>query len=97
MEEKPEKIHKRQFPIKKNFNMNLSVISQPEQYNRSIKMVNNKRKNQSSMSAPKIERHKKFISSNGIYKNFYFDNFNSIKQNQNDLDIKKKVRINFFI
>jgi len=96
MEEKPEKIHKKIFNVKNNFDKNLSVISN-EPCNRSIKIFRNVRKNQASMSAPKIERHKKFISLKDNYKNFYLDNFNSIKQNQNDIDDKKKVRIFLFI
>jgi hypothetical protein len=96
MEEKPEKMHKKIFNVKNNFDKNLSVISN-EPCNRSIKIFRNVRKNQASMSAPKIERHKKFISLKDNYKNFYLDNFNSIKQNQNDIDDKKKVRIFLFI
>ena len=95
MEEKPEKIHKKIFNVKNNFDKNLSVISN-EPCKRSIKIFKNIRKNHASMSAPKIERHKKFISLKDNYKNFYLDNFNSIKQNQNDLDDKKKVRIFFY-
>ena len=94
MEEKPEKIHKRRIPVKKNIEINLTVIAD-EPRNRSVKMFRNVRKNQSSMSAPKIERYKKNM--NGNYKNFYLDNFNSIKQNQIDLDIKRNVRIFFYI
>ena len=44
MEEKPEKIHKRIIPIKGNFDLNLSVISN-EPINRSVKLYKNKRKN----------------------------------------------------
>ena len=92
MEEKPEKLHKRRIPEKKHFDINLTVLS-PEPINKSIKLYKNKRKNQSSMSAPKIEKCNKFISLKDIYKNFYLDSFNSIKQNQIDLDIKRKVRL----
>ena len=95
MEEKPEKLHKRIFPIKRNFDLSLSVIS-PEPVNRSIKLYKNKRKNQSSLSAPKIERHKKLISLKDNYKNFYLDNFNCDKLNQNDLDKRRLVR-NIFL
>ena len=92
MEEKPEKIHKRIIPIKRNFDLNLSVISS-EPMNRSVRLYKNKRKNQTSLSAPKIERSKKFISLKDNYKNFYLDNFNCDKLNQNDLDKKRLVRI----
>lgn len=94
MEEKPEKLHKRRIPEKNHFDVNLTVLS-PEPINRSIKLYKNKRKNQSSMSAPKIEKCNKFISLKDIYKNFYLDSFNSIKQNQIDLDIKRKVRLSY--
>ena len=92
MEEKPEKIHKRIIPIKGNFDLNLSVISN-EPINRSVKLYKNKRKNQCSFSAPKVDRCKKFISLKDNYKNFYLDNFNCDKLNQNDLDKKRLVRI----
>jgi hypothetical protein len=94
MEEKPQKMHKRFVPIKRNIDLSLSVIS-PEPINRSVRLYKNKRKNQSSFSAPKIERCKKFISLKDNYKNFYLDNFNSDKLNQNDLDKKRIVRILF--
>ena len=94
MEEKPQKMPKRFVPIKRNIDLNLSVIS-PEPINRSVRLYKNKRKNQSSFSAPKIERCKKFISLKDNYKNFYLDNFNSDKLNQNDLDKKRIVRILF--
>jgi len=94
MEEKPQKMPKRFVPIKRNIDLNLSVIS-PEPVNRTVRLYKNKRKNQSSFSAPKIERCKKFISLKDNYKNFYLDNFNSDKLNQNDLDKKRIVRILF--
>ena len=77
MEEKPEKLHKKNIPLKKNFAVNLSVIA-PENNNRNIKIFDNIRKNKCSMSAPKIDRHQKFISIKDNYKNFYLDSFNSI-------------------
>ena len=48
------------------------------------------------MSAPKIDRHQKFISIKDNYKNFYLDSFNSIKQNLNDINNKRIVSI-FFV
>ncbi len=92
MEEKPEKFHKKRIPIERHFNKNLSVITQ-EPCNTSIKMFRNIRKNQSSLSMPKYEKHNKFISLKDNYKNFYYDNFNSIKMNQLDLINKKSVRL----
>ena len=94
MEEKPEKKHKRQIPIKKHINMNLSVMNDEPRCN-SIKIFRNIRKNQTS--APKIDKHKKYISLKDSYKNFYLDNFNSIKQNQDDINNKKRVRIIIYI
>ena len=91
MEEKPEKLHKRRIPLKKNIAINLSVLA-PENNNSSIKIYDNIRKNQCSMSAPKIDRHRKFISLKGNYRNFYLDSFNSIKQNQNDINNKKNIK-----
>lgn len=95
MEEKPEKLHKKNIPLKKNFAVNLSVIA-PENNNRNIKIFNNIRKNKCSISAPKIDRHQKFISIKDNYKNFYLDSFNSIKQNLNDINNKRIVSI-FFV
>ena len=96
MKEKPQKNHKRSIHIKNNIDMNLSVLL-PEPCKRNVKMFRNIRKNQSSISAPKIERNNKFISLKDNYKHFYLDNFNSIKQNQIDLDKKKVVSKYLFI
>ena len=67
--------------------------SSPITCNTSIKMFRNIRKNQSSLSMPKYEKNNKFISLKDNYKNFYYDNFNSIKMNQLDLINKKSVRL----
>ena len=91
MEEKPEKLHKKRIPLKRNIARNLSVIA-PENNNSCIKFYDNIKKNQCSMSAPKIERHRKFISLKDNYRNFYLDSFNSIKLNQNDINNKKNLK-----
>ena len=90
MSEKPERSHIRRIPRESNLSSSLTVI-------RDYRKIEGKRlhpelrKNQSSMSAPKIEHnHRQFIKS-ASDKNFYLDNFNSIKENQNHIDLRKRV------
>ena len=92
MAEKPEKPHIKRIPIQRNLSCSLTVLQ--DQPQRPIVRIN-PRKNQSSISAPKIERkNQKQISSSNYYKYFYLDNFNSIKQNENDIRQKHQVSKN---
>ena len=90
MAEKPEKPHIKRIPLKSNFASGPVVITENKKVE-SIKLNPKIRKNQSSISAPKIEKNKKQFSQTNYYKYFYLDNFNSEKLNQNDIDKKKKV------
>ena len=94
MTEKPEKAHIKRIPIQRNLSCSLTVIrDQPQRPG--IRFNPKLRKNQSSMSCPKIERqNKKHLSKNNYYKYFYLDNFNSIKQNENDVHKKHLVSQN---
>ena len=92
MAEKPEKAHIKRIPIESNFGSGPTVIKESP-ITKGIKLNPKIRKNQSSLSAPKIEigNKSKNLKQDSYYKYFYLDNFNSIKQNQNDIDIKNKV------
>lgn len=98
MAEKPEKAHIKRIPVESNFSSGPNVIKE-NKTRPGIKINPKIRKNASSMSAPKIEinkKNQKQFSQNNYYKYFYLDNFNSVKQNQNDIDIKNQVSINIF-
>ena len=90
MAEKPEKAHIKRIPIESNFGSGPTVIKENKPP-KGIKLNPKYRKNESSLSAPKIEIGKKQKINDSYYKYFYLDNFNSVKQNQNDIDIKNKV------
>jgi hypothetical protein len=89
MAEKPEKAHIKRIPIESNFGSGPTVIKESKPM-KGIRLNPKIRKNESSLSAPKIEIGRKPKNDN-YYKYFYLDNFNSVKQNQNDIDIKNKV------
>ena len=90
MAEKPEKAHIKRIPIESSFGSGPTVIKESKPP-KGIKLNPKYRKNESSLSAPKIEIGKKPKINDSYYKYFYLDNFNSVKQNQNDIDIKNKV------
>ena len=92
MAEKPEKNHIIRVPIKSSLTRGLKVIEK-EKKKEGIRLNPKIRKNQSSISAPKFEAHQKHISKNNLYKNFYLDNFNSLKENQNDISLQNQVSI----
>lgn len=96
MAEKPEKAHIKRIPKENNLSNSLIVIKDSKT-KPSIRFNPKIRKNQSSISAPKIENHQKLLSKNNYYKYFYLDNFNSVKQNQNDIDNKINVSINLYL
>lgn len=92
MAEKPEKAHIKRIPIESNFGSGPTVIKESAII-KGIRLNPKNRKNESSLSAPKIEIVKKLNNSkqDNYYKYFYLDNFNSVKQNQDDIETKKKV------
>ena len=91
LKEKPEKRHIKRIP--KESNLGKDLISVKEN-----KKIGGKktdpiiRKNWASMSAQRIEKKKNPDAIKSYYKHFYLDNFNSIKQNQNDINNKKRMR-----
>ena len=89
MAEKPERAHIKRIPIESNFGSGPTLIKESKPM-KGIRLNPKIRKNESSLSAPKIEIGRKPKNDN-YYKYFYLDNFNSVKQNQNDIDIKNKV------
>ena len=97
MAEKPERPHIKRIPIPTNLSSGVTVITEPKKVE-GIKLGPN-RKNQAH-SAERREVRKKLYKDN--FNNFYFDAFNSVKRNQNDLSalrsqvsIKKLIFINF--
>lgn len=96
MAEKPEKPHIRRIPVQSHFASGPTVTYEPKKMG-GIKLHPKLRKNQSSLSAPKIENHHRHLSQSGSFKNFYLDNFNSIKETQNDVDMKNAVSEKYLI
>lgn len=99
MAQKPEKPHIKRIPLHSSFASGPTVIKE-EKSQRGIRINPKLRKNQSSMSAPKIDINHKHMSKNNYYKYFYLDNFNSVKQNQNDINYQNQVsnnKINMYL
>ena len=94
MAEKPEKAHIKRIPKESNLSSG-PIVKKESKTKPSIRLNPKIRKNQSSISAPKIDNNHKHISKNNYYKFFYLDNFNSVKQNQYDIDNKNKVSTYF--
>lgn len=96
MADKPERPHIKRIPIQSHLTSGPNVIYDSRKLG-GIKLHPKLRKNQSSLSAPKIDNHHKMLSQSGSFKNFYLDNFNSIKETQNDVDMKKIVSEKYLI
>lgn len=91
MAEKPERPHIKRIPIQSNLSSGVTVITESKQP-RGIRL-GPIHKNQAH-SAERRRARKKINPENN--KNFYFDDFNSVKQNQNDLTaLRNKVSIIF--
>jgi len=84
MAEKPEKNHMKRIPIKVNLSSGVKVIAE-EKKNEGIKMNPKIRRNQRSTKSYEIQKHLRTYKMPDTLKNFYFDNFNSLKENQIDL------------
>jgi hypothetical protein len=80
MAQKPERAHIKRIPIKSNLSSGVTVITEPKQV-RGIR-IGPIQKNQPH-SVERRRCRKKFNIDNN--KSFYFDAFNSVKQNENDL------------
>ena len=81
MAEKPERAHIKRIPIQSNLSSGVTVITEPKQA-RGIRL-GPVYKNQAHSAERRRVRKKLFPENN---KNFYFDAFNSSKQNENDLN-----------
>ena len=92
MAEKPEKTHIKRFPLKNNLTSGVNVVTETKK-KEGIKMNPKIRRNQDSFQTYDIPKQsKKFHKKPDTLKNFYFDNFNSVKQNQYELaKIKQNV------
>ena len=94
MADKPQRPHIRRIPIQSHLSSGPTVTYDQKKIE-GIKLHPKIRKNQNS--APKIDKHRKQLSQSGSFKNFYLDNFNSIKENQNDIDLKNAVSEKYLI
>lgn len=92
MAEKTEKPHIRRIPMESSFGSGPIVVKENKK-KISIKLNPKIRKNQTSMYSTKLEKNHKKFSENSYLKNFFLDDFNSIKKNQYDIDIRKNVSI----
>ena len=88
MAEKPEKNHIKRIPLKNNLTSGVNVIEETKK-REGIKMNPKIRRNQDSTKSYELHKHLKTYKKPDTLKNFYFDNFNSLKQNQYELAKKK--------
>ena len=94
MADKPQRPHIKRIPVQSHLSSGPTVTYDQKKIE-GTKLHPTIRKNQNS--APKIDKHHKQLPQSGSFKNFYLDNFNSIKENQNDLDIKNAVSEKYLI
>lgn len=96
MAEKPEKDHIKRIPLKDNLSSGVKVITE-EKKNKGIKMNPKIRRNQDSTKSYEIQKHLKTYKKPDTLKNFYFDDFNSFKENQYQLaKNKSNVSYNYY-
>ena len=94
MANKPEKNHIRRIPMKNNLGSGVNVVEVPKK-REGIKMNPKIRRNQDSMKTYETNKHLKTFQKPDTLKNFYFDNFNTAKENQTDMSkINKSVSNN---
>lgn len=84
MVEKPQKNHMKRIPLKTNLASGVKVIAEPKK-KQGIKMNPKVRRNQDSTKSYELNKHIKTFKKPDSLKNFYLDNFNSIKENQYEL------------
>ena len=80
MAEKPKKNPKRRIPLKNSMSSGLIVIADNKK-KEGIKMNPKVRTNQDSTKSYEISKHLRTFKSKDNLKNFYLDNFNSVKEN----------------
>ena len=81
MDEKPEKNHMRRIPMKNSMSSGCIVISENRK-KQGIKMHPQKRTNQDSTKSYEFYKHMRTYKSKDSLKNFYLDDFNSVKENK---------------
>ena len=92
MAEKPERPHIKRIPIQSNLSSGVTVITESKQP-RGIRLGPVHKNHPHSAERRRVR--KKLNPENN--KNFYFDDFNSLKQNQNDLaDLRNHVSYKFY-
>ena len=97
MVEKPEKNHMKRIPLKANLGSGVKVIAETKKKT-GIKMNPKVRRNQNSTKSYELNKHLKTFKKPDSLKNFYLDNFNSVKENQYELARHKtNVSKNHFI
>lgn len=84
MVEKPQKNHMKRIPLKANLASGVKVIAEPKK-KQGIKMNPKVRRNQDSTKSYELNKHIKTFKKPDSLKNFYLDNFNSVKENQYEL------------
>ena len=87
MANKPEKNHIRRIPLKNSLASGVKVVEQVKK-REGVKMNPKVRKNEDCIKTYENSKHLKTFTRPDTLKNFYFDNFNSFKENQYEL--KKK-------
>ena len=95
MAEKPKRNPKRRIPLKNSMSSGLIVIAENKK-KEGIKMNPKVRTNQDSTKSYEISKHMRTFKSKDNLKNFYLDNFNSVKEN-NLARSKTNVSSNFLI
>ena len=90
MANKPEKKHIKRIPLKDNLSSGVKVVTEPQK-KEGIKMNPKIRRNEDSTQSYEMKKHLKTYKKQDTFKNFYYDNFNSMKENQNDLATQKKT------
>ena len=88
MANKPEKPHIRRIPLKANLTSGVKVIEKPGK-SQGIRMNPKVRKNQLSTKSYECSKHIRTYNHPETLKNFYFDNFNSAKQNQYECERRR--------
>lgn len=84
MADKPEKKHIKHIPLKTSLTSGL-LVGREEKKKEGIYINPNIQRNKDSFNTDENYKHLKTYKHGNTLKNFYFDNFNSVKQNQNDL------------
>ena len=92
MKEKPKKNPKRRIPLKNSMSSGLIVIADNKK-REGIKIYPNIRRNQDSTKSYENYKHLRTYKKKDNLKNFYYDNFNSVKENKL---VKSKTNVRKF-